>query len=153
MHFLRPLYVILSLAGIILIARFFIVPEDFGIHERGYTYGWFRKGNSEEWKAVTVKYQGKDYCKDCHAEQEKQILASPHRIIQCENCHGPAMGHPVNPEKLTIDRTRELCLRCHAFLPYPTSGRSELKGIDPDQHNTGVPCAVCHDPHQASKPH
>jgi predicted CXXCH cytochrome family protein len=152
MHVLRPLYVFLALAGIILIARTFVVPEDFGIHEGGYMYGWYRKGNAEAWKSVQVKYQGREYCRDCHAEQEQQILASPHKIIQCENCHGPALEHPAEPAKLTIDRERGLCLRCHTFLSYPTSQRSEIKGIDPGQHNPGLECAGCHNPHKASKP-
>jgi predicted CXXCH cytochrome family protein len=152
MHVLRPLYVVLALAAIILVARVFVVPEDFGIHERGYMYGWYREGNIAEWKAFQVKYQGKEYCRDCHADEEKQVLSSPHKIIECENCHGPALEHPSDPPKLTIDRTRGLCLRCHTYLPYPTSKRSEIKGIDPDQHNTGLECAGCHNPHQASKP-
>jgi predicted CXXCH cytochrome family protein len=152
MHVLRPLYVVLVLTGIILIARVFFVPENFGIHESGYMYGWYRKGDVEDWKAVKVKYQGKEYCKDCHGEQERLLLSSPHKIIECENCHGPAVEHPADPPKLTIDRTRELCLRCHTYLSYPTSARSKIKGIDPEHHNPGLECVGCHNPHQASKP-
>jgi predicted CXXCH cytochrome family protein len=121
MHVLRPLFAVLALAGIILIARTFVVPEDFGIHESGYMYGWYRKGNEEEWKAFKVKFQGKEYCKDCHAEQFQRLRSSPHTIIECENCHGPAVEHPAEPQKLIIDRSRDLCLRCHSDLPYPTS--------------------------------
>ena len=152
MHYLRPLYVVLALAGIILIARMFIVPRDFGIHDTGYTYGWYRKASMEDWKAVTVKHQGREYCRVCHAAQFQQLLSSPHRIIQCENCHGPALQHPSEPMKLSIERRRELCLRCHSYLPYPTSKRSEIKGVDPDKHNPGIECVSCHDPHEASKP-
>jgi len=152
MHVLRPLYVVLTMVAIVLIARTLFVPDDFGIHERGYMYGWYRQANVEEWKAVKVKYQGKEFCAACHAQQTQKNLSSPHRIIECENCHGPAVGHPLDPPKLTIDKTRELCLRCHAYLPYPTSQRSEIKGIDPDRHNTGLPCVLCHNPHEASKP-
>ena len=152
MHVLRPLFVVLLVAALILIARIVFVPQDFGIHERGYMYGWHRAGNVEEWKAVKVKYQGKEYCKDCHTEQAQQILLSPHKVIECENCHGPALEHPAEPAKLTLDRSRELCLRCHTYLSYPTSKRSEIKGIDPDKHNPGLECAGCHNPHQASRP-
>jgi predicted CXXCH cytochrome family protein len=152
MHVLRPLYVFLALVAFILIARAFLVPKDFGIHERGYMYGWYREGNVAEWKAFKVKYQGKEYCRDCHGDQERQVLSSPHKMVECENCHGPALEHPSDPPKLALDRTRGLCLRCHTYLPYPTSKRSEIKGIDPDQHNPGLECAGCHNPHQASKP-
>jgi predicted CXXCH cytochrome family protein len=152
MHVLRPLYVVLTMVAIVLIARTLFVPDDFGIHERGYMYGWYRQANIEDWKAVEVKYQGKEFCATCHTQETQKNLSSPHRIIECENCHGPAVGHPADPPKLTIDKNRELCLRCHAHLPYPTSQRSEIKGIDPDRHNTGLPCVLCHNPHEASKP-
>jgi len=153
MHVMRPLYVVLVLAAIILIARIFLVPDDFGIHENGYTYGWYRQANVEEGKSVTVKYRGEEYCLACHSEQGKKIFSSRHKIIECENCHGPALEHPSNPPKLTLDRSRALCLRCHTYLAYPTSERSEIKGIDPERHNPGLECVLCHNPHEASKPH
>jgi predicted CXXCH cytochrome family protein len=152
MDVLRPLYVVLAIAGIILIARTFVVPEDFGIHESGYMYGWYRKANEAEWKAIKPKYQGGEYCRDCHAEAEQQVRSAGHKPIECENCHDPARGHPEDPPKLTLDRSRELCLRCHTYLPYPTSKRSEIKGIDPAQHNPDGECVSCHNPHQAAKP-
>jgi predicted CXXCH cytochrome family protein len=147
-HVWRPLYVVIGIVILILIARFFYVPHDFGIHERGFMYGWYREGNIEDWKKVKVKYQGRDYCKDCHSDKYESILKSPHAIIQCENCHGPALDHPSDPPKLTIDRSRALCLRCHYPLPYPTSGRAQIKAIDPDKHNPGFECSMCHNPHK-----
>lgn len=152
MHVLRPLYVLLGVVAIILAARLLIVPKDFGIHERGYMYSWYRKASEEDWKNFKVKYQGRDYCQDCHGEQFQHLRTSPHTIIECENCHGPALDHPSDPQKLPINRGRELCLRCHTTLPYPTSKRAEIKGIDPDAHNPGLECSGCHDPHRASKP-
>jgi predicted CXXCH cytochrome family protein len=153
MHVLRPLYVVLAVAGIILIARIFLVPDDFKIHEKGYTYGWYRSADVEEWKSVSIKYQTGEYCQACHSEQGKKVLSSPHKMIECENCHGPALAHPSNPPKLTLDRSRALCLRCHTYLAYPTSQRSGIKGIDPDRHNPEVECVLCHNSHEASKPH
>ena len=152
MHVLRPFFVFAAAIALILIARAVFVPADFAVHERGYMYGWYRGGNVEEWKSVKVKFQGKDYCRDCHGEEEKAVSSSPHKMIQCENCHGPAADHPTNPPKLLINRERGLCLRCHTGLPYPTSARAEIKGIDPDQHNPGLDCAGCHNPHEATKP-
>ena len=152
MHTLRPLYVVLALVAVILAARTLMVPKDFGIHERGYMYGWYRKASEEDWKNFKVKYQGREYCQDCHGEQFQQLRSSPHSIIECENCHGPAIEHPSEPQKLTMDRSRELCVRCHTYLPYPTSKRAEIRGIDPDTHNPGLECVGCHDPHRAAKP-
>ncbi|MDA8083470.1 MAG: cytochrome c3 family protein [Nitrospiraceae bacterium] len=149
-HVFRPLIVVVGLVAIVLVVRVFYVPGDFRIHENGYMYGWYRTGNIEDWKKVKVKYQGREYCKDCHPDKLESISQSPHAIIQCENCHGPGIGHPDNPAKLPIDRSRGLCLRCHTKLPYPTSGRANIRGIDPDTHNAGIECASCHNPHKPS---
>ncbi len=156
-HILRPLWVVLALIGITLIARAVIVPPDFGIHEKGYTYGWYRKGNEEEWKAVKIKHQTREYCKDCHAGLYKRVVSSRHAKVQCENCHSPAIDHPEKPEKLNIDRSRELCLRCHAYMPYRPvkyaelrTGTITLKMQDPDTHNPGMECVSCHSAHEGS---
>jgi hypothetical protein len=153
-HVLRPLLVVIGIVILILLARTLFVPKDFGVHERGYMYGWYRKSNEEDWKKVAVKYQGKEYCKDCHADKIESMNSTPHRIMQCENCHGPAgtaagvVHYDEKLPKLAIDRSREQCLRCHFPLRYPTSGRSKIRGIDPETHNPGVECVSCHNPHK-----
>ncbi|MEJ2182970.1 MAG: cytochrome c3 family protein [Nitrospirota bacterium] len=146
-YVLRPLYVVIAFVCIILLARVFVVPKDFGIGERGFMYGWHRKGAEDFWRNFKVKYQTREYCEGCHAQKYETIMASPHAIIQCENCHGPAVDHPVKPEKLTIDRRRDLCLRCHAYLPYPTSGRRVIPPINNDEHYPDTECVQCHNPH------
>lgn len=147
-HVWRPLFVVFGIVILILIARVFLVPKDFGIHERGYMYGWYKKSNEEEWKKVAVKYKSAEYCKDCHTDKFTMIMQTPHALIQCENCHGPAMDHPSDPPKLAIDKSRQQCLRCHYPLPYPTSGRANIRGIDPDKHNPDIECSMCHNPHK-----
>ncbi len=148
-HVWRPLFVVIGIVILILIARQFLVPRYFGIHERGYMYGWYNKSNEEYWKdAIAVKYRSAEYCKDCHSDKYSSIMQTPHAIIQCENCHGPAREHPSDPPKLTIDKSRAQCLRCHYPLPYPTSGRANIRGIDPDKHNPDVECSMCHNPHR-----
>jgi predicted CXXCH cytochrome family protein len=77
----------------------------------------------------------------------KTILASPHKLIQCENCHGPAIGHPDDNTSLKITGSRELCLRCHTRLAYPQSDRGKLLAVAPDTHNSGENCVECHKPH------
>lgn len=147
-HVWRPLFVVIGLVVIILIARIFIVPRDFGIQERGFMYGFYRKSSEEDWKKIMVKYKSAEYCKDCHGDKYSMIMQTPHAIIQCENCHGPAMEHPSDPPKPKIDKSREQCLRCHYPLPYPTSGRANIRGIDPEKHNPGIECVMCHNPHK-----
>jgi len=149
-HVFRPLWAVIGLIVLVLLIRFFYVPKDFGVHERGYMYGWYRKSNIEDWTKVTVKYQGKEYCTACHPDKIESIDRTPHAIIQCENCHGPALEHPSEPPKLAIDRSRDQCLRCHAKLAYPSSGRAQIRGIDPDKHNPDVECVMCHNPHKPS---
>jgi hypothetical protein len=148
MNLLRPLGVFAIAIVLILAFRsFFAVPKDFGVGERGYMYGWHRAGNEGEWNGLKAKYQGREYCKDCHADEYAKNQSSPHVRIQCENCHGPALDHPDTIEKLPINKAREVCLRCHAKLNYPSSDRGKLKGIDNLTHNPGSECVSCHNPH------
>ncbi|MCI0469793.1 MAG: cytochrome c3 family protein [Nitrospirae bacterium] len=155
-HAWRPLFVTIGMVILILIVRAIIAPSDFRAANGDYKYQWHRISNEEEWKNFKVKYQGRDYCKDCHAVQYNQMTASRHALVQCENCHGPAVEHPVSPAKLSIDKSRELCLRCHARLPYRpaayaglSGGAIPLKMQNPDEHNPGVECIICHDVHKA----
>lgn len=146
-HVWRPLYVALGIVVLILIVRVAVVPDDFGVHERGYMYGWYRKSNEAEWRTVSVKYRTTVYCRECHGDKFDDIRDSPHASIMCENCHGPALGHPKDPPTMTIDRSRALCIRCHSFLPYRASGRGAIRGIDPLTHNPEAECVLCHYPH------
>ena len=148
LHVLRPLVTVIGIVSIILVARALVVPDDFGVHERGYMYGWHRKGNEEDWKKFKIKYRGAEYCGNCHEEKYQTIQRSPHAIITCENCHGPAIDHPSEDRpKLDINKKREHCLRCHTYLNYPTSDRRLIRGIDPEGHNPGIECVMCHNPH------
>ena len=49
-HVWRPLYAVIGIVALILIARVFVVPEGFGVHERGYMYGWYNKADEGFWK-------------------------------------------------------------------------------------------------------
>ncbi|KAF0219650.1 MAG: hypothetical protein FD174_1905 [Geobacteraceae bacterium] len=150
-HVWRPLYVALGIVAMILVARELYVPKDFGIHERGYMYGWHRKSDETYWKNFKVKYKTSEYCKGCHEDKYADIKGSPHGNIMCENCHGPALGHPADPPTLTIDRSRELCVRCHSYLPYKTSGRGKIRGINPETHYPEAECVMCHYPHNPKR--
>jgi len=155
-HPFRFLLLVIAVAAFILIVRAIIVPSDFKVHNGDYKYQYYRTGNVEEWKNFEVKYQGREYCQDCHPEEYEKIVNSKHAMNQCENCHGPAYNHPDEVEKLTIDRSRDLCLRCHAELSYRPnsyaelpSGPIELIMQNPEEHNPGEECVLCHDPHAA----
>ena len=97
-HVLRPLWVVLIGIALFLVVRHFIVPADFGVEEGGnFTYNFHRLSATDEWRDFKVKYRGREYCQECHEENVESVLQSPHAIIQCENCHGPAIDHPDNP--------------------------------------------------------
>lgn len=146
-HVFRPLFAALLLVALILAARQVMVPSDFGVHGDSFTYNFYRASNVNDWENFPISYKGQAYCEECHDENTASIAISKHAAIQCENCHGPAMNHPDDPETLTIDRNRELCLRCHANLPYPGSLRGEIAGIDAGEHNPDEECVECHKPH------
>ena len=149
-HVWRPLFVVIGLVVVILLARLLYVPADFGAQERGYTFGFHRLSNEQESKEYPAKYKDSGYCADCHEDKTESLSGSAHEMIPCENCHGAALQHPDDPEKLTIDRSRDLCLRCHSELYMPSSGRNNIPGIDPAEHNVGEQCSDCHNPHNPS---
>lgn len=146
-HVLRPLVVVIVIVLLLLAVRAVLVPADFGTHERGYMYGWHRKSNEQEWKAVQVRYKTSAGCAQCHPDKQADLAASPHGNISCENCHGPALEHPKDPVGYTIDRSRALCIRCHAKLPYRDTLRGGISGIDPERHHIQAQCVMCHIPH------
>lgn len=146
-HVLRPLWVAIVLVAAVLIARHFMVPEDFGIHGPSFTYNFYRLGNVQDWKDFTVKYQGRERCARCHKKNAAKITDSKHANIQCENCHGPGVNHPKQVKQLPVNTSRDLCLRCHQALPYPSSLRASLPGINGQKHGGKRECARCHSPH------
>lgn len=146
-HVLRPLWVAIAVVAAVLVARYFMVPDDFGVHGDSFTYHFYRAANVQEWKEFPVKYQGRERCARCHRDIAEEVSGFKHASMQCENCHGAGVGHPREVKKLTIDGSRDLCLRCHQALAYPSSLRSELPGIEGDQHRTRSECRRCHNPH------
>jgi predicted CXXCH cytochrome family protein len=148
-HFWRPLLVVVLLLVVLVVFRAVYVPEDFGIHG-SYTFNYYRQANISEWQSVSVKYQGREYCATCHKTNYDLIMAGPHSVIQCENCHGPGTGHPETVKKLTPGNSRQLCFRCHSYLPYNGSGRAVVPGIDLNAPHAplGMECYSCHNPHQ-----
>jgi hypothetical protein len=146
-HVLRPLYLAVVVVASVLIARVFLVPEDFGVHGDSFTYNFYRLSNVQEWKDFPVKYQGRKRCARCHKDNSAEHAASKHAAIECENCHGPGVDHPKKVKKLVVDGSRDQCLRCHQRLDYPSSQRGELPGVDGAKHKKKFECRKCHNPH------
>lgn len=149
-HVLRPLWVAIAFIAIVLVARYIHVPKDFGVQGDSFTYNFHRASNVQEWKDFPVKYRGMEVCVECHDDKGEKLSASPHAVIQCENCHGPGLDHPEteNPETMEIKRSRSLCIRCHTDLGYPgDTKRASIPAINPKEHNVDSECVECHDAH------
>jgi hypothetical protein len=150
-HVLRPLWLAIGIVAVVLIARHFMVPADFGVHGESFTYNYYRLSNVQEWKDFPVKYQGQARCARCHEENAAEHAASKHAMIECENCHGPGVGHPKQVKTLPIDGSRESCLRCHEYLPYPSSQRMALPAVVGEKHKPRRECRACHNPHHPDR--
>ena len=66
-HVWRPLFLVVIIVAGILVARTLLVPDDFGVFDRGYMYGWYRLSNEAEWKTVRVKYKTSQHSYILHA--------------------------------------------------------------------------------------
>lgn len=146
-HVWRPLYAAIALVILILTVRHYLVPKDFGVQGESFTFNFYRASSVDEWKKFPLSYKGSASCEECHEENVKSIAQSKHGVIACENCHGPLLDHPDDPELLPVNKEIDLCLRCHMSLPYPGSLRGKLAAIDPEEHNRGDRCVECHNPH------
>jgi nitrate/TMAO reductase-like tetraheme cytochrome c subunit len=76
--------------------------------------------------------------------------------VQCEECHGPASAHIIDPKanKLKVDDSAEACGKCHirgssdmipaskGFIRHHEQFNELLAGAHKD-----LSCVVCHDPH------
>ena len=122
-HVLRPLFAAMALVALILTARALMVPSDFGVHGKSFTYNFYRAGAVSDWKNFPVSYKGSNYCVECHNENAESIAASKHRIIQCENCHGPARAHAesggTTPTAHHDWPKARICAQCHVHEHSP----------------------------------
>jgi len=146
-HVLHPLWLAIGLVALLLLARQFLVPDDFGVHGDSFTYNFHRLSNIQEWQEFPVKYQGKDSCRECHEDNYRANRRSPHKRVECENCHGPSGNHPDDVEYLPLNTERSLCLRCHADLGYDNTARAEMPSIVDRRHRRRKDCVECHNPH------
>lgn len=135
--------------------RKLVVPS-FAAVDGDYRYQWHRVDNVREWQDWPVGHRGNLYCRSCHGNQYQLHSEHGHAGLLCESCHGPAGEHPSEPTRLTIDRGRDLCLRCHAHLPYRPAGYGgvannelTLKMIRPEEHHPTMNCTQCHNVHSA----
>ena len=123
------------------------------------------QNTAQDSRAYTLEY--KDTCKQCHADQSKQLADSVHTQLLnagnrdapvCSDCHNPhsqptiqldANGQPAPVEHATVAK---ICARCHNAIydQYLTSVHGS--GIT-NNANMDVPaCTDCHGVHTVQGP-
>ena len=161
-HLWRAVLILLVLSLGYLLGRGFLVPATFG------EYGQFRGANLAEQINVRVPNHGNgpESCAPCHAERVKEIAKTPHRVINCETCHGPLRTHVDYPNieafmknpgqfkrtaPMEIHTAQELCVRCHDAQPAKPKGFPTVEVVQHLKEMDVEPgpnvCMECHDPH------
>ena len=144
---MKRLGIIVLLFVVIVITRFFLLPES-----------WISAKPHQAAKVVRemakpVQYAGMATCRECHADEYNTKLGGHHRTIGCENCHGPAAAHVASKDDKAATppkhRDREFCLVCHGFVASRPNGFPQVDG---QKHNVKKRCVSCHDPHDPVPP-
>jgi hypothetical protein len=141
----RLLAVFLLAAIALIVARSILIPDTFG------DVGHYRAAAIDSVIAHEKKYAGHQECALCHASIAEERLASNHRGVRCEVCHGPAADHVAAPMNVKPDAPRErgFCILCHEYNPSRPTGFPQ---IEPVSHNPLAPCMSCHEPHAPEPP-
>lgn len=138
-HILRLIVLIAGFIVLALTAKSYFTPDSF------YVYGHYRADSVGEIAADTPKYQGTDYCQDCHEERHVEWTAGVHKVVKCEVCHGAVGEHPVDGELPVVPTdTVKLCTLCHEAMPTRPATQPQ---IVVSEHAGTEQCATCHNPH------
>lgn len=143
-HLVRVVIIFaVAIAGFLFV-RSLLVPESFG------KVGHYRADAVGEFALLPRHYAGEPSCKKCHARQAADKAKSGHRAMSCESCHGALQAHVDSPKTVKPVKTKEaemrvFCGGCHGkSLSRPAS----FPQVDLEEHNRGMACNQCHQPHQ-----
>lgn len=138
-HILRLLVLIAGFIILALAAAFYLTPDSF------YLYGHYRADSVGEIAADVPKFQGADYCQDCHEERYVEWSAGIHTVVKCEVCHGAVGEHPIEGGLPVVPTdTVKLCTLCHEEMPARPATQPQ---IVVSEHAGTEQCATCHNPH------
>ena len=142
---LRLLIIVIIFIALLLIARSWLVPNDFG------EIGHYRTSALDDIISYELNYAGQDICNDCHDDLVEIKAAGYHEFLSCEVCHGPAAQHTEEPGSVTLSapRERSYCPLCHEYLPSRPTGFPQIISAS---HNPMIPCISCHEPHNPDPP-
>jgi hypothetical protein len=157
----------------------FVGADVCGACHVAYHADWSGTLHPEAWNNLPAFGQTNPGCLPCHTvgygEPGGYVdqTETPHLDgVQCENCHGGAADHLIDPHGVqpAIDRSAEMCGACHTDAHHPTFDEWETSGhADSAADAHGIPscfgchaplgeqgnppalldveCAACHDPH------
>lgn len=144
--FYRPAVRVGLLVVMVVVA--FIIVQQLSIPKAFGAYGFYRGDNVQEWVSMSPNYStaGTATCSTCHADKVTLKDVGPHASVNCESCHLAAGKHTqvTFDAKPVKDSTREACLSCHEKQ---VARPETIRQIDGSQHNLGMACITCHDPH------
>ncbi len=107
---------------------------------------------------------GSDHCGPCHGDETRFWDYGPHRVVACEQCHGPGGDHVSfvgdSRPRMSLGSTH-LCLSCHTESEGLSGNKAstirsfedhlrdleEEHRIKLDRKKSGTGCVFCHDPH------
>ena len=145
-HLLRVVIIFIAALVGFLLVRSLLVPKSFG------KVGHYRADAVGEFSLLPRQYAGEPACKKCHAQQASDKTKSSHRSISCESCHGALSAHAENPKSADArprrpkeTEMRAFCGNCHGKS---LSRPAKFPQIDLEEHNRGMACNQCHQPHQ-----
>jgi len=115
-------------------------------------------------QAKALTSVGSDHCRQCHKNETRFWEYGPHRVVACEQCHGPGGEHVScvdnSRPKMSLG-SAHLCLSCHRDSAEPSvnvvsrirSFEDHLRNLEEehriklDRKKSGTGCVFCHDPH------
>ncbi len=136
--------IIIIVVSLFFIARYLLVPKDFG------EYGHYRTSAVAVIIAQDIQYAGHQICFDCHDDVVDVKQTGYHKNVNCEVCHGAAAAHTEDEEvELKAPRERGYCPICHEYLPSRPTGFPQIVSAS---HNPMKACISCHNPHDPRPP-
>ena len=142
-HIKRAVAVLIGLLIIVFVVpRVMPVPASlvsFGFHTRN------AQQNAEKWASIPVSFVSTSVCVDCHKDQYTLWQKGNHKVVTCEDCHGPAAAHLASGAPETVNKSKDLCATCHAQLP---ARPADFPQVDLSIMGGGADCITCHDPHE-----
>ncbi len=151
-HIIRALLLIIVIFVFAELSRQFMRPESFG--EREYYWAIALQEAMEK----PARHADRALCgsAECHADIAETHGEGTHTVIDCQICHALLENHgdrDRDPTVMPIDRSPDLCLRCHERLAARPSTFKQIGFIEhmrelemPEVREEGL-CVECHDPH------